>query len=53
MEAAERPPRLHHPDNVLQGAIESTLSGAIIAWFGNCMAAEQKTLQRIVKTAQK
>lgn len=51
MEAAESPPPLHHPDNLLQGAIESTLSGAITARCGNCMAAEQKTL--IVKMAQK
>ncbi|KAK0142227.1 hypothetical protein N1851_020114 [Merluccius polli] len=34
------------------GTIESILSSAITAWFGNCTAAERKALQRIVRTAE-
>ena len=36
-----------------RGTIESILSGAITAWFGNCTAADRKALQRIVRTAEK
>ena len=33
--------------------IESILSSGTTAWFGNCTAAEQRSLQRVVKTAQR
>ncbi|KAK3545814.1 hypothetical protein QTP70_014904, partial [Hemibagrus guttatus] len=36
-----------------RGTIESVLSSCITAWFGNCTVSEHKTLQRIVKTAEK
>ncbi|KAK3535371.1 hypothetical protein QTP70_011131 [Hemibagrus guttatus] len=36
-----------------RGTIESTLSSCITAWFGNCTVSDRKTLQRIVKTAEK
>ncbi|KAK3539718.1 hypothetical protein QTP70_012048 [Hemibagrus guttatus] len=36
-----------------RGTIESVLSSCITAWFGNCTISDRKTLQRIVKTAEK
>ncbi|KAK3531070.1 hypothetical protein QTP70_009446 [Hemibagrus guttatus] len=36
-----------------RGTIESILSSCITAWFGNCTVSERKTLQRIVRTADK
>ncbi|KAK3531145.1 hypothetical protein QTP70_013245 [Hemibagrus guttatus] len=36
-----------------RGTIKSVLSSCITAWFGNCTASDRKTLQRIVKTAEK
>uniref|UniRef100_A0A1A8ATP4 Reverse transcriptase domain-containing protein n=1 Tax=Nothobranchius furzeri TaxID=105023 RepID=A0A1A8ATP4_NOTFU len=36
-----------------RGTIESILSCCITAWFGNCAISDRKTLQRIVKTAEK
>ncbi|KAF7711397.1 hypothetical protein HF521_000408 [Silurus meridionalis] len=33
--------------------IESILSSCITAWFGNCTVSDHKTLQRIVRTAEK
>ncbi|KAK3533854.1 hypothetical protein QTP70_032966, partial [Hemibagrus guttatus] len=35
------------------GTIESILSSCITAWFGNCTISDRKTLQRIVRTAEK
>ena len=32
--------------------IESTLTGCITAWYGNCSASDRKALQRVVHTAQ-
>ena len=31
--------------------IESTLTGCITAWYGNCSASDRKALQRVVRTA--
>ncbi|KAI5626796.1 gastrula zinc finger protein XlCGF28.1-like [Silurus asotus] len=36
-----------------RGTIESIFSSCITAWFGNCTVSERKTLQRIVRTAEK
>ncbi|KAK3564428.1 hypothetical protein QTP86_020364 [Hemibagrus guttatus] len=36
-----------------RGTIKSILSSCITAWFGNCTASDRKTLQRIVRTAEK
>ncbi|KAK3523719.1 hypothetical protein QTP70_009267 [Hemibagrus guttatus] len=36
-----------------RGTIESVLSSCITAWFGNCTVSDRKTLQRIVRTAEK
>ncbi|XP_073700538.1 ribonuclease inhibitor-like [Garra rufa] len=36
-----------------RGTIESTLSSCITVWFGNCTISGRKTLQRIVRTAEK
>ncbi|KAK3554336.1 hypothetical protein QTP70_020800 [Hemibagrus guttatus] len=33
--------------------IERILSSCITAWFGNCTVSDRKTLQRIVRTAEK
>ncbi|KAI5086025.1 gastrula zinc finger protein XlCGF28.1-like, partial [Silurus meridionalis] len=33
--------------------IESILSSCITAWFGNCTVSDRKTLQKIVRTAEK
>ncbi|KAK3564064.1 hypothetical protein QTP86_007518 [Hemibagrus guttatus] len=35
------------------GTIKSILSSCITAWFGNCTVLDRKTLQRIVRTAEK
>ena len=32
--------------------IESTTTGCITAWYGNCSASERKALQRVVRTTQ-
>ncbi|KAI4901197.1 hypothetical protein NFI96_026368, partial [Prochilodus magdalenae] len=49
--------RAHLPPPVLpmfyRGTVESILSSCIIACFGNCNASDRKTLQRIVRTAEK
>ncbi|KAK3514891.1 hypothetical protein QTP70_033817 [Hemibagrus guttatus] len=36
-----------------RGTIESVRSSCITAWFGNCTISDHKTLQRIVRTAEK
>ncbi|KAK1801596.1 hypothetical protein P4O66_004558 [Electrophorus voltai] len=47
----------HLPSSILttfyRGTVESILSSCIITWFGNCTAFDHKTLQRIVRTAEK
>ncbi|KAK3527264.1 hypothetical protein QTP86_018628 [Hemibagrus guttatus] len=48
---AHRPPL--NLTTVYRGTIESILSSCITAWFGNCTASDHKTLQRIVRTAEK
>ncbi|KAF7708064.1 gastrula zinc finger protein XlCGF28.1-like, partial [Silurus meridionalis] len=49
--------KAHLPSPILsmfyRGTIESILSSCITAWFGNCTVADRKTLQRIVRTAEK
>ncbi|XDV14228.1 hypothetical protein PO909_002405, partial [Leuciscus waleckii] len=49
--------KAHLPPPILttfyRGTIESILSGCITAWFGTCTTADQKSLQRIVRTAEK
>ncbi|KAK3519942.1 hypothetical protein QTP70_008205 [Hemibagrus guttatus] len=49
--------KAHLPPLILtmfyRGTIESVLSSCITAWFGNCTVSDCKTLQRIVKTAEK
>jgi hypothetical protein len=32
--------------------IESTVTGCITAWYGNCSASDRKALQRVVRTDQ-
>ncbi len=36
-----------------RGTIESVLTSCITVWYGNCSAADRKTLQRTVNTAAK
>ncbi len=36
-----------------RGTIESVLTSSITVWYGNCSAADRKTLQRTVNTAAK
>ncbi|KAK3546071.1 hypothetical protein QTP70_019988 [Hemibagrus guttatus] len=36
-----------------RGTMESILSSCITAWFGNCTVSDHKTLQQIVRTAEK
>lgn len=36
-----------------RGTIESVLTSCIIVWYGNCSSADLKTLQQLVKTAEK
>ncbi|KAK1801367.1 hypothetical protein P4O66_023040, partial [Electrophorus voltai] len=47
----------HLPSPILttfyRGTVKSILSSCIITWFGNCTAFDRKTLQRIVRTAEK
>ncbi|KAK3529501.1 hypothetical protein QTP70_031753, partial [Hemibagrus guttatus] len=47
----------HLPPPILtmfyRGTIESILSSCITAWFGNCTVSDRKTLQWIVRTAEK
>ncbi|KAI5108334.1 gastrula zinc finger protein XlCGF28.1-like [Silurus meridionalis] len=47
----------HLPPPILtmfyRGSIESILNSCITAWFGNCTVSDRKTLQRIVRTAEK
>ncbi|KAI4894224.1 hypothetical protein NFI96_007333 [Prochilodus magdalenae] len=49
--------KAHLPPPILtmfyRGTVESILSSCIIAWFGNHNASEHKTLQGIVRTAEK
>ncbi|KAK3563918.1 hypothetical protein QTP86_004861 [Hemibagrus guttatus] len=49
--------KAHLPPPILtifyRGTIESILSSWITAWFGNCTVSDRKTLQRIVRTAEK
>ncbi|KAK3508787.1 hypothetical protein QTP70_007628 [Hemibagrus guttatus] len=49
--------KAHLPPLILttfyRGTIKSILSSCITAWFGNCTASDRKTLQRIVRTAEK
>ncbi|KAI4904290.1 hypothetical protein NFI96_000159 [Prochilodus magdalenae] len=49
--------KAHFPPPILttfyRGAIESILSSCITAWFGNCTASDRKSLQRVVRTAEK
>ncbi|KAI5085415.1 hypothetical protein C0J45_23129 [Silurus meridionalis] len=49
--------KTHLPPSILtmfyRGTIESILSSCITAWFGNCTVSDRKTLQRIVRTAEK
>ncbi|KAI4899970.1 hypothetical protein NFI96_015157 [Prochilodus magdalenae] len=49
--------KAHLPPPVLtmfyRGAVESILNSCIIVWFGNCNASDRKTLQRLVRTAEK
>ncbi|KAK3521237.1 hypothetical protein QTP70_001235 [Hemibagrus guttatus] len=40
-------------EDSLVGTIHSILSSCITAWFGNCTISDRKTLQRIVRTAEK
>ncbi|KAK3571337.1 hypothetical protein QTP86_007560 [Hemibagrus guttatus] len=49
--------KAHLPPPILtmfyRGTIKSVLSSCITAWFGNCTVSDRKTLQRIVRTAEK
>ncbi|KAK3553870.1 hypothetical protein QTP70_012703 [Hemibagrus guttatus] len=49
--------KAHLPPPILttfyRGTIESILSSCITAWFGTCTVSDRKTLQRIVRTAEK
>ncbi|KAK3548313.1 hypothetical protein QTP70_009574 [Hemibagrus guttatus] len=49
--------RAHLPPPTLtmfyRGTIQSVLSSCITAWFGNCTVSDRKTLQQIVRTAEK
>ncbi len=42
-----------HPHHIYRGTIESVLTSCITVWYGNCSAADRKTLQRTVNTAAK
>ncbi|KAI4890046.1 hypothetical protein NFI96_027992, partial [Prochilodus magdalenae] len=44
---------LAYREEVQRGTIESILSSCITAWFGNCTASDRKSLQRVVRTAEK
>ncbi|XP_060716983.1 uncharacterized protein LOC132839820 isoform X2 [Tachysurus vachellii] len=49
--------KAHFPPPILtmfyRGTIEIILSSCITVWFGNCMISDRKSLQRIVRTAEK
>ncbi|KAI5606429.1 gastrula zinc finger protein XlCGF28.1-like [Silurus asotus] len=49
--------KTHLPPPILsmfyRGTNESILSSCITAWFGNCTVSDRKSLQRIVRTAEK
>ncbi|KAK3559404.1 hypothetical protein QTP86_013372 [Hemibagrus guttatus] len=49
--------KAHLPPPILtmfyRGTIESVLSSCITAWFGNFTVSDRKTLQQIVRTAEK
>ncbi|KAI4879699.1 hypothetical protein NFI96_007536 [Prochilodus magdalenae] len=49
--------KAHPPPPILttfyRGTIESILSSCSTAWFGNCTASDRKSLQRVVRTAEK
>ncbi|KAI5619000.1 gastrula zinc finger protein XlCGF28.1-like [Silurus asotus] len=49
--------KTHLPPPILsmfyRGTIESILSSCITAWFGNCTISDRKSLQRLVRTAEK
>ncbi|KAI4883195.1 hypothetical protein NFI96_000241 [Prochilodus magdalenae] len=49
--------KAHLPPPILttfyRGTIESILSSCITAWFGNCTASDRKSLQQVVRTAEK
>ncbi|KAI5109182.1 gastrula zinc finger protein XlCGF28.1-like [Silurus meridionalis] len=49
--------KAHFPRPILsmfyRGTIESILSSCITAWIGNCTVSDRKTLQRIVRKAEK
>ncbi|KAK3549360.1 hypothetical protein QTP70_034599, partial [Hemibagrus guttatus] len=49
--------RAHLPPPILtmfyRGTIKSVLSSCITAWFRNCTVSDRKTLQQIVRTAEK
>ncbi|XP_049331041.1 probable RNA-directed DNA polymerase from transposon BS [Astyanax mexicanus] len=49
--------KAHLPPPILtlfyRGTIESILSSCITAWFGTCTVSDRKTLQRIVRTAER
>ncbi|KAI4891531.1 hypothetical protein NFI96_008442, partial [Prochilodus magdalenae] len=49
--------KAHLPPPILttfyRGTIESILSSCITAWFGNCTVSDRKSLQRVVRTAEK
>ncbi|KAK3549511.1 hypothetical protein QTP86_002479 [Hemibagrus guttatus] len=49
--------KAHLPPPILttfyRGTIESILRSCITAWFRNCTVSDRKTLQRIVRTAEK
>ncbi|KAK3517435.1 hypothetical protein QTP70_010674 [Hemibagrus guttatus] len=53
----QRQRKAHIPPLILttfyRGTIESVLSSCITVWFGNCTVSDRKTLQRIVRTAEK
>ncbi|KAK3511592.1 hypothetical protein QTP70_011217 [Hemibagrus guttatus] len=51
-ETEESPSTSPHPDHVLQ-IYHRVLSSCITAWFGNCTISDCKTLQQIVRTAEK
>ena len=36
-----------------RGAIESILTSSLSVWYGSCPVADQKALQRVVRTAEK
>ncbi|KAI4876751.1 hypothetical protein NFI96_007079, partial [Prochilodus magdalenae] len=49
--------KAHLPPPILttfyRGTIKSILSSCITAWFENCTASDRKSLQRVVRTAEK